>query len=156
MTIWSFQVLNRVLYLWQAEAPKKGAWMYFFSKSVCISNGKYYHFKFQRSQNTNFVFLASFLTWESYATEKTKLQRTVYLFQWQLEPHQSYWTVLYLLINYDVMWRHQVSKSNERKWWHHNCDCVTYQFAIPFMNWTFWRDKLEVLDFLSNGLLKLE
>ena len=30
-TIWSFQVLNRVPYLWQAEAPKTGAWKYFFS-----------------------------------------------------------------------------------------------------------------------------
>ena len=30
-TIWSFQVLNRVLYLWQPEAPKKGALKYFFS-----------------------------------------------------------------------------------------------------------------------------
>ena len=30
-TIWSFQILNRVLHLWQAEAPKIGAWKYFFS-----------------------------------------------------------------------------------------------------------------------------
>ena len=28
---WSFQVLNTVLYLWQPEAPKKGALKYFFS-----------------------------------------------------------------------------------------------------------------------------
>ena len=30
-TIWSFQVLNRVLYLWQSEAPKKVLWSTFFS-----------------------------------------------------------------------------------------------------------------------------
>ena len=29
-TIWSFQVLNRVLYLWQPEAPKKVLWGTFF------------------------------------------------------------------------------------------------------------------------------
>ena len=29
-TIWSFQVLNRVLYLWQPEAPKKVLWSTFF------------------------------------------------------------------------------------------------------------------------------
>ena len=32
-----FQVLNRVLYLWQAEAPKIGAWEYFFFLE-CIKN----------------------------------------------------------------------------------------------------------------------
>ena len=29
-TVWSFQVLNRVLYLWQPEAPKKVLWSTFF------------------------------------------------------------------------------------------------------------------------------
>ena len=29
-TIWSFQVLNKVLYLWQPEAPKKVLWSTFF------------------------------------------------------------------------------------------------------------------------------
>ena len=29
-TIWSFQVLNRVLWLWQPEAPKKVLWSTFF------------------------------------------------------------------------------------------------------------------------------
>ena len=35
-TIWSFQVLNRVLYLWQPEAPKKVLWSTFFLR-VCLT-----------------------------------------------------------------------------------------------------------------------
>ena len=34
-TIWSFQVLNRVLYLWQSEAPKKVLGSTFFLR-VCV------------------------------------------------------------------------------------------------------------------------
>ena len=52
--IWSFQVLNRVLYLWQPEAPKKVLWSTFFLRVYCVSS----HFHW-------FTFVEAFM-WKLY------------------------------------------------------------------------------------------
>ena len=47
-TIWSFQVLHRVLYLWQPEAPKKVLWSTFFLR-VQINFKQFQEFKLGQS-----------------------------------------------------------------------------------------------------------
>ena len=69
-TIWSFQVLNRVLYLWQHEAPKKVLWSTFFL-------GAWLHFGMQMQKHT--------LVFTTIASNALKVLQTVRM-QWEIPP----------------------------------------------------------------------